>query len=78
MSTKKSENHLAGVAASPGIAFGNVLCIGGDAAEVVKAPISAAQVSVEIEKLEIALSKSKVDLQETYEKTLNSFGVEAA
>lgn len=78
MGSRKSEIRLTGVAASPGIAFGNVLCIGGDAEKVVKISIPDAQVSVEMKKLEAALSKSKDDLREMHAKALNAFGAEAA
>ena len=78
MGEKESEIRLQGVAASPGIAFGRILRIGGDVVDVEKRTIQADQVSIEIEKLKIALSKSKADLQEMYEKTRNSYGEEAA
>jgi phosphoenolpyruvate-protein phosphotransferase (PTS system enzyme I) len=78
MSVKKPENRLTGVAASPGIAFGTIVRIGGDAVKVAEQPLQPDQVSKEVKKLKSALSKSKDDLQEMYKKTLDSYGAEAA
>ena len=78
MSAKKVEIRLAGVAASPGIAFGRIVRIGGDAEDVEERTIDPGEVSAEIKKLKIALEKSKADLREMYKKTHESYGAEAA
>ena len=78
MSAKKSEIRLTGIAASPGIAFGKILRIGGDVIEVAEQSIQPEKASGEIKKLRSALAKSKDDLQDMYNKMLDSYGVEAA
>jgi phosphotransferase system enzyme I (PtsI) len=78
MGQQKTEIRLTGIGASPGIAIGTVIIIGGETLDVEKKSIPKADLDVEIERFETALASAKSDTEKMYQNTKKSYGEEAA
>ena len=79
-STSISEDNinLNGIAASPGIAIGNIYLLGGDIVKVEPRSISESEVEREIERFNNAVEKTKLDFSAIRSEALRNLGEESA
>lgn len=69
----KAEECFAGVSAAPGVGIGPAFAIRGDFAAVRRRPVAAEQIPKELERLELALLKTRQELLQAKEELVRSW-----